>query len=259
MSTNPLIRSFLILALPAFCGVACAQTLIDSARPVADAALKLEQLYGWPITYEDPPYVYAGDLEDATSRVRRDGKSAKEPGVAQILLPRSHSFMLNLEASARPAMGTRAPETAARAAILAMLKSYSESIGGVQMFSLTEADGLFHIVPTQRRDKSGQWEKIVPLFDSPVSLSGGLGDVIEIVTQVCRSLRPQPGERVDLFTTWQPARSYIEPKPGESARSILSRLMAEQNFPLPVSWAVFYQPGWGYMLNLHRVNTQDYR
>ena len=62
---------------------------MSDPRPVAEAVRRLEVAYGWPITYEDPPLVYPGDLEDVTSSVRKDGKSASEPGVAIILVPRS--------------------------------------------------------------------------------------------------------------------------------------------------------------------------
>ena len=69
-------RYLLIPAVLSVCAAAGAQTVVTPGRPVADAILKLEPLYGWAITYEDTPYVYDGDIEDVTSRVRKDRKSA---------------------------------------------------------------------------------------------------------------------------------------------------------------------------------------
>ena len=45
---------------------------VESPRPVAKAVETLVAKYGSLITYEDPRYEYAGDLQDATSRVRQD-------------------------------------------------------------------------------------------------------------------------------------------------------------------------------------------
>ena len=39
---------------------------VQNPRPVAKAIEELETRYGWQITYEDPPYVYYGDLTDVT-------------------------------------------------------------------------------------------------------------------------------------------------------------------------------------------------
>src|SRR5262245_54420252 len=45
---------------------------VDDPRPVAKALERLEDKYGWRITYEDPRYAYPGDIEDVTTKVRKD-------------------------------------------------------------------------------------------------------------------------------------------------------------------------------------------
>lgn len=248
------IRCLFTPALLTLCGVATAQTVISSGRPLANASSVLECLYGWPITYEDTPYVYDGDIEDATSRVRKDGKSARD-GVPQILLPRVRTFSFTLEDVARPARGARSPEAPARAAILAMLKSYSDSVGGAEMFTLTESNGLFHVVPVQRRDKSGRLEKVAPLLDTPVTLPAKERSGTQLLLDICQFLTRQTGESVGMGHGWRSNRTYVAPRPGEPARSDLSRLLAEQAAPLPYSWKLFYQPGSGYGLNIELVDT----
>ena len=184
-------------ALLALCWSANAETVtVSNGRPVAQAAIRLETVYGWAITYEDLPLVYESDLEDVTSKVRKDGKSASEPGIQRILTPRVWTFSFAFDPPAQLEPGTRAPEGLARGAILDMLKSYSESIGGVEMFTLTDSNGLFHIIPTQRRDASGKLEKIVPLLDTPVVISPGQRTGYEFVEQICRSLASQSGSPV---------------------------------------------------------------
>src|SRR5258708_22046365 len=40
---------------------------VNDARPLCDAIMKLEKASGQPITYEDAPYLYDGDLVDVNA------------------------------------------------------------------------------------------------------------------------------------------------------------------------------------------------
>jgi hypothetical protein len=135
-----------------------------------------------------------------------------------------------------------------------MLKSHADSVGGAEMFALTESDGLFHVVPVQRRDKSGNLEKVVPIMDTPVTLPAKQRSGTQLLIDICQFLTQQTGESVTLGQPFQRDTS-VTPKPGETARSVVSRLLAEQARPLPVSWRLKYQPGSGYGLNIHLVDT----
>jgi hypothetical protein len=219
----------------------------------------LQEVYGWAITYEDLPLVYSGDLMDVTSQVRRDGKSASEPGVKQILVARGGAFSFSFDPPSKLEPGTRAPEGLARTAILDMLKSYSASIGDVETFTLTDSNGLFHIVPTQRKDESGKFQKIVPLLDTVVDLPPGERSGYELLMEICQSLTKQTGIRVggpgggsNLLST---RKTRIASQPNESAQSILSRLFAEVAMPKPASWHMYYQGG-SYAVNVFIVNVR---
>jgi hypothetical protein len=250
--------------LPAglLCCVACAETVtITRGAPVGAAVIKLEDAYGWPITYEAPPLVYEGDLTDVTAQNRNDGKHAGEPGVLQQLIPRMETFSFSFDPPQQRRPGTRAPETEARRAILDMLKSYSESIGGAEVFRLADSDGLFHIIPTQRKGVSGQWEKIVPLLDTPVAMSPGSRTGREFINEICRALGAKSGlpQGVGFYSSsyanwlnrW---KTEIASAPEESARSILSRFAAEQSAPRAVSWSLGYINNWGWALNVHIID-----
>jgi hypothetical protein len=252
-------RCLIALTLFAICGSVRAETFtIDDNRPVADAARQLEARYGWPITYEDPPRVYAGDLIDVSAQVRRDGRSSSEAGVSPLLVPRPGSFSFVLEDTSWTEPGTRAPEGAARAAILTMLKAYSASIGGVEMFALTESDGLFHIVPTQRKDATGKMEKITPLLDKVVLIPAGertlTAFINEVLGQVKLGERETIGGPAFASNFLMQTKTQMASRPNESARSVLSRLFAEVAVPTPLSWALFHQPGW-YSLNVEAVRV----
>lgn len=231
---------------------------VSGPYPIENATQKLEDVYGWAITYEDLPLLYTGDLRDVTSQSRKDGKRAGEPGVQQILAPRIGTFSFSFEPPLQREPGTRAPEELARSAILDMLKAYSLSIGGVEAFTLTESDGLFHIVPTQRRGASGAWEKIAPLLDTPVTISPGQRTGKAFLDEILQSLASQVGVRVGLaapgyanmLTT---RKTQIASAPNESARSILSRFFAELATPRAASWCLSYVPSYGYGLSMRAV------
>jgi hypothetical protein len=246
-SSIQLIRCLFISALPVLCGAVSAQTVIDSPRPVAAAIKKIEAIYGWPITYEDPPYIFSGELVDMA-----------KPGAAPWLVPRGGTFTIQLESAPEMEVGERSPEEPARNAILAMLKSYSASVGGDELFTLTDSDGMFHIVPVQRRDKSGRLEKVVPLLDTPLSIPVTQQGGDDVLTAFCKALALQTGEQVHLVwnvSPWQSPSAYTfpAPKPGETARSYLSRFLAAAGWPAPISYALHYQPNLGYELSVQGV------
>jgi hypothetical protein len=227
------------------------QTIIDSPRPVAAAIKKIEAVYGWPVTYEDPPYAFSGDLVDMAARYSK-------PDAAPWPVPRGGTFALQLESAAKLEFGERSSEGSARDAILAMLKSYSASVGGDELFTLTESDGLFHVVPVQRKDRSGKLEKIAPLLDAPLSISPNQANGDDVLTTFCKAVTQQTGEQVHLVTNWQSPSAYTFPAPrsGETARSYLSRFLAGEGWPAPVSYALHYQPNLGYQLSVQRVFTE---
>jgi hypothetical protein len=257
---------YALLTWLAFCGPASAEKVtVRGPRPVADAVRKLEKRYGWPITYEDPPWVYKGDTKVVTPRTPKDGKRAGE-GAPRIAPPRGGAFTFVMGDAdltfimgdvARPWRGRRSFEPVARDAILAMLKSYSRSIGGAEIFALTESDDMFHVVPVQRRDASGKMERIVPLLDTPVSIPGKPNTLSALLNAIFRSLTESTGTRVGVPMAPPHTPIYISAEPGESARSVLSRAIAEQKRLGPLSWALFYTSNWGYMLNFHTVDTSS--
>jgi hypothetical protein len=48
------------------------QVLTTVQGTLDEIASKLEEMYGYPVTFEGPKYVFSGDLEDQTLQVRRD-------------------------------------------------------------------------------------------------------------------------------------------------------------------------------------------
>ena len=60
-----------------------ARIFVESARPLASAALELANKYGWQINYEDPYFLDTQDLQDVTAFVSRIPNPEK-----RVLFPR---------------------------------------------------------------------------------------------------------------------------------------------------------------------------
>ena len=78
------------------------EVAVEDGRPLAKVLDEVEERFGWTVTYEDPPYQNANEIEDVTERVRRDGKTH-----LRVLVPRGgafhFSYALNPENGSDPA------------------------------------------------------------------------------------------------------------------------------------------------------------
>jgi hypothetical protein len=244
------VRYILVLPLFAICSAAYADSqpiTVNDPRPVAKAVEKLEAIYGWSITYEDPPYVHESEIADVTEQLRRDRQDVSVSGVNRVLIPRGRDLSFTFDGDA----------STPREAIWQMLASYDAALGSAGMFNLVEGNRVFHVVPNQFTDQSGRREKIAPLLSLTVSVLPKQRTVVELVEEICDSLSLATGHTVVVGTTpWLKSakeKTTITASQ-ETALSVLSRLLVEM--PVPLSWQLFYDPGvrW-YVLNIHAVGT----
>src|SRR5437016_12809496 len=80
---------------------------VNDPRPVAKAVEQLEALYGFPVTYEDPPYVHGSELADVTDKLHRDRENLN-----RVVIPKGGplSWTYDLPSSgAHPGGGLRQP------------------------------------------------------------------------------------------------------------------------------------------------------
>ena len=127
------------------------------------------------------------------------------------------------------------------------------------MFALTDSNGLFHIVPIQRKNASGKLEKIIPLLDTPVNIPPGRRNGMELLLEIRRSLTSQTGNLVMGPAGGSNAlanqNTEIGSGPNETARSLLSRFFAEMARPRPLSWYLLCEGSGDCALNVHVVNV----
>lgn len=251
-----LIRNLLPLSLLALSTAVHAETkstVVSDPRPVAEAVARLEALYGFPVTYEDPPYVDDSEITDVTDKVQGSRQNGK-----RVLIPKGGSFTFTFDlpaAGAYPGGGLRLSATAAGDVIAGMLQSYA-STRDEDMFTVTRSDRLFHVVPTHFINQSGKPESLTPLLSTELTVSPKSRTGVDLVGEICRSLSQAAGQSVVIGNV---PSSLLANHPttitasSEPARAVLSRLL--QEFDIPLSWQLFYDPGLRlYVLNIHSVN-----
>ena len=258
---------------------------VTDGRPVAEAAQMLERIYGVPITYEDPIVVHESQLQDVTGQVRRTPDPSHRVIVQKSL---TLSFAYKPPASVISASGRvrqTQPETEAEVAnaLSSVLDGYAAA-GGPVTFTVVEEDGAFHVAPTNFLNRDGKLQQMTSVLDTKITISPKQRTAESLLNEICEALTKATGIHVgggtvpmNLFM-----RSTTEISGSDvAARSVLSRLLAELATPIsqdvvfdgpdgekltrkrvvyegvPLSWRLFYGPGWGYALNIHPVIVAD--
>jgi hypothetical protein len=233
----------------AMTGAELRTAVVEDPRPLAKALEYLENLYGLPITYEDPPYVHPSEITDATEQIRGGETMGR-----RILIPRGGSLSFSHENLEQPAEKT--PLFATSAAINGLLAIYQTSPG--PQFAVIAESGCFHIVPTRFTDRTGQVQNLKPILDSAVSLPSEDRTAVKLLVDLCDALSRTTGQTLipgNVPYSLLARHKTALPVSNIDARSVLNQLFAEIDRPL--SWQLFYDPGlnW-YVLNIHSVRLQ---
>ncbi len=195
---------------------------IEDPRPVDKALQTLQSKYGYVVTYEDPPYAYEGDLKDETEAT---GGSNSRSQRVRMLVPIGGSVSLSLPPSGSDSR-TLGP-------VLSQLLQSHAALQNGGHFRLQEEGGVFHVIPTEVRDSNGNWETLVPLLDSRITIPTLTNaDGIVMLSAICDALSNASGTRVFLGTIPQNIlmqnHGNLEAN-NEVARTVLLRALA--SFP----------------------------
>ena len=215
------------------------QTLtVHDPRPVAAMILELEKTYSWQITYEDPPYAYAADIEDLTAGVER------YPGKERILVPKARTLSV---------VGLAPQENAAIENVLA---GYSR-LTGVQAFRLVKNGTVYHVIPNHARDASGSLRRYASILDTKIAVRPGQRTAYRLIEEICQKVSQASGKTVALGMAPHSMLMSLNTTVGtagrkETAEAVLDQFVAESGTRL--SWRLLYDPGLRfYALNLHFV------
>jgi hypothetical protein len=206
---------------------------VNNPRPLAEVLEELGKRYGWVVTYEDPSYLYASDVEDVTLSVRRDGRA--EP---RVLVPRGGSF--NFQYPVLAASGGTPDE---RAVLAKLIADYNLS-GHPGLFGLIRSGTAFHVVPLQTRNASGHFVPRGSLLDRNISIANVERSALDMLRAITDAVSNPEVARVVVGTV--PLNSMILTRvqggaAGENARTVLLRTL-EMVSP-QLTWSLLCGPG----------------
>jgi hypothetical protein len=212
---------------------------VDDARPVGQAVDLLMEKYGYRITYEDPPYVYQGDLKD---RVVKGFKDQVPAGGA-----------LKVTFTPASGMGTSADMAGLLERVL-QAQAVADKGGH---FRLVQDDQVFHVVPFEVKDRRGHWVSHTSILDAAISLPGKERAGGVMLEDICAAVGVVTHAKVMVgaipANVIIPYRGTLSAE-NESARKVLLRALDGTNRKL--TWIMNYDPsGRIYFLNVLLVRV----
>ncbi len=204
---------------------------VDSPRPLAAAALMLEERFGRRVTYEDAPFVHGGDV------VRDDGGR---------IIPRGGRLYV------RYAAGDGLRE------ILAECVKTHTRLGYPGVYGAEDREGDYHVVPRGFLDADGSMKERPPLLDTMISLPAQTRSGLQFVEDLVQTLSRITGETVKVGTLPTNALNQTQvagnSSTGGAGTLLLSLLRAMGKC---FSWQLLHDPGsTEFFLNIHTVSEQ---
>jgi hypothetical protein len=236
---------FLTIAIAFYCRPVNAQTTSDdtvkvsvgTGRPVAKAVEELVSRYGYVITYEDPLLSYEGDWEDVTTQVRRDLDKYPPGAAPKVMVPRGGTLNLTL-----PSAHSISADTMASLLEQVVRNQAHTRQGG---HFRVERDGeIFHVIPSEARDQTGNWTPQAPLLDALISLPSEDRRRMATLPAITNALTAAVGVTVDMpfmggIEAAEP-RLYRFGAKNERARDVLMRALDLIGSPATrTTWLMF--------------------
>jgi hypothetical protein len=253
----------LLIAANLHTDVTAAQTTLDSsklsvddARPVAKAVEELVARYQYVITYEDPQFAYEEDLRDVTTQVRRD-LDRYPPGEApKVIVPRRGRLAVSIPSSASVNRQTIA-------SVLDQLMRAQSIRGEGGRFRVVQVGDVFHVVPTEVRDRNGKWIAQTSILEAPISLPMEDRSADGMINSICKAVSAATHVPVGLTFGLGGISSPSNPRPyhlgadHERARDVLMRALSLLNARQALTWVLFYDPsnlsGYSFLLTIRSV------
>jgi len=215
---------------------------VKSGRPLAAAADEIQSRIGIVVNYEDPPYTHESDLREMI--IPTSG--------AKVMVPAGGTLELKY---VLPLKATRAREMTPLLGSLLDAYAASHQPGG---FRVEQAGEMFHIIPTEVKNKEGILVPVTPILDTPIDLPEIERSGAEILVAITERVSAETGQVVMVGLA--PINLFMRHRvriggTGVAARECLVQLL--EALDAPVSWRLFYDPGLGfYVLNIVTVSPR---
>ncbi|GAB3307706.1 hypothetical protein GCM10027451_15970 [Geodermatophilus aquaeductus] len=201
---------------------------VTGPRPLAAAALVLEERFQRAITYEEPPYIDPAGLG---------------PGPGSMSIPRSGSIRIEYAEG----------ETAG--AVLGRVVQAHERAGNAGKFSVVVVGARVDLVPRAYRSAAGGLVEWTPLLDTVVTLPRGRMNGLQFIERLTTALHADRGHVVQIGTV--PVNLLAQDSAADSegpteARRLLGVRLGR--LARHLSWQLLAGPGSeDFVLNIHQV------
>lgn len=199
---------------------------VIDGRPLAKVIRELENRHGWRVTYEDPAYEFAHDLEDVTVIARRGNVP---PGAPRLLVPRDRLFRFEYDRSSnRP-----------QEVVSALVKTYN-SASVSDAFQVTQQGALYHVVPTKSLDAKGEPRERRSRFDVAVTVDDRERSAYEMLAAVLQQVSAAAGEPLGLGLVPMNLLMSAKIRGGaqeEKARDVIVRTLEATSAPSTCTWS----------------------
>jgi hypothetical protein len=237
---------------------------ITDPRPLAAAVLKVEQLSGLAVNYEDVPYLFSGDVQDITDQITTPTQKAQGIAGVRVLVPRGGMLSVPILVSSSTRLLADAPSVLN--ALNAILAVHNASVSSPGQFRLTNNNGVFYVEPTIGHSTTGTSVQVTPVLSTQVTIPLQQINGIEALKLILDQVSKATGvPRIKLGSI--PAFTFIRDKikfsaTAEPANQVLSRLFASlysEGSAAPVdsqtmSYRLLYEPKeQDYAINIHPV------
>jgi hypothetical protein len=227
---------------------------VDDPRPVAKALGILEAQYGWIATYEDPPYIHQGDIQDVTEHVRKDLDKYPKGKAPRVIGPKGGQININYILNSQ----TGKPDNPVQ--LIQQILDDHATRGNPGVFRLMQTGQIFHVVPAMVKNSQGQWVAQRSVLDARIRFPEEDRDGLETLTILSAAVSQATQTELVLGTSPINFFFHYRSRDGaanETARDVLVRFLQATNTKF--SWRLFYGPGEKqYVLNIHSIDSKSW-
>ncbi len=210
---------------------------VDDHRPLSALADELEKRYQIVITYEEPAWVAATDVEDVTQAIIQANGPGKAAPAVPIIGPRKAA--VSFEYALDPAKGRPTDY----ADLLSALLFQYDAAGAPGQFRFEGGDGIYHLIPARLTDENGQWAAVQPVLSTPVRLADEertVDDTLdEIVAQLNEASQVKVGWGFVPLNLFNQTRIRLSVD-GVPAREVMRQIL--ELLPRRATWRLNYDP-----------------
>ncbi len=207
----------------------------NSPRPLAQALDALQQKFGWIIDYEDPQYIAAKDISNASGPA------------GPTKYPAGGAFEVEVPASSVD------PEKT----LNQVVDAYNRSNNPGRFEVRKGSSGGFYVIGSAAHDEKGGISRQPILLDSAITLASEDRSVDDALTQLCQQLTAQNHVDVSIGISPRSLLDHNRTKVGGdkvAARDLLQQSLQATHHNL--YWRLLFDPASkGYVLDIHSPHS----